>query len=375
MTTPEQYLTATCPFLKDANLIYLKIITKPIDLPDSVWELRNLDPLRYALIDLKAAKVRLCLFVDDDTIKNIRFQKVIRNNKTVKTKQCIMPFPWIAQDPQLHRSPQLFNLLHFYPALSPDAVSNVPRMINQDRGHVDRLLLANSFIQRYNKTASIEEQAALVYVARIGNEQSDVWKKAVKKHNLNLPYMDPCSLIVYKNLSYNDMLSQFIQDELESCQNKEWIYGKMSSRFDVGTDDIFVNLHLLPQMFQDGLTIAYIEIFDIAAPFFYFREAILTDSRSLMLITAIFGHLFPIANVRDALSDVDLLFYKCADATRQQQRTLHDAVLRFWKVIDIYDDWFPTSYIARIQKFYGKLFGVSLNICRQGQQEICILLR
>lgn len=88
------------------------------------------------------------------------------------------------------------------------------------------------------------------------------------------------------------------------------------------------------------------EVFDIATPFFYFRDEILADPRSPALL----------------------------QASRAEQKRLAGIVPRFWRVVEMYGDWFPRWYVDRVRVFAGRLCGTALTVIAPGRPEFKVLL-
>lgn len=333
---------------------------------ESSWKLRVLDPIEQ-LVRLSKKKFKkkfkLLLLTDELTLMDSSFISLSQLlAKTAKLK--IVCFKCPTYQNRNSTYPSVFgNFVRFYFSCLTDAsIRSFPTICLGTVKETEKLYDAFGLIEKLNLTVDF------LYISKIGNEVSPVWESLQSKHRIILPYMDAATFCAYRPFDAS-VLIQFLENFSRKKPLQSWVYGRLYKPLDHGVDDVFANLYLLPHLYASGFKIAWYEKFDIATPFFYFRDHILKDDRTLFLLGSVFGDLLRVDDVDNTLAELDILFYNVVKASSEEQKHLLATARQFWKVLEIYPDWFPLWYTKRILKFKGKLFGEAVVIAQQGQSE------
>lgn len=349
------------------------VLFKSSNTDDTTWRDTQIVGLYESIEKLKTLfkNYVLLLIVDKATKDDVAFQKAISTiPKSVKF--CLMQFDCPKYQAADGRHIGVFaTLIRFAPIIkdSPLASNGTNLLLDVEpwQKYTKRLDVTNKFVETFNASVSRAKRIDIAFITIVGNEFSDVFRKARRKHKHSLPYVRSNAIMSLHPIG-NQIMTDFLTD-LKRNKHREWVFGRRDGMFDYGVDDIFVNLYLLPHLYVSRVRIAFYERFDLAAPFFYCRQQILEHPKSFQILRNIFGSLIAPSSVEQTLTWIDQVFYYVSHASEKLKGEYAQVAAKFWTEIYLHPDWLPPWYIDVISKFRGKLFGAVVTVVCKGEPD------
>ena len=172
----------------------------------------------------------------------------------------------------------------------------------------------------------------------------------------NLPYALASNICVKTKLP-KDILINFLKNH-HYVENLTWVYGALTTAYDRGVDELFINQILIPECQRLNYRIGYYYYFTIVEGLYYYKDQLMTNKDTHKILQYIYsGNKKPSVEMTvDQLFIIldQMFYYEYKDDKFHQ-----DVTKRFWKIINELikkkKEWLSLEYMKNIKSLFENL--------------------